>query len=413
MMVKRRATAAMAGAAAAAAAALAIAGCGSSGGSSSAGTASGSPGTSSGNPVKIMVFGSFTQPPFPLEQIKVAAEAAVAHVNKAGGVNGRQIDLIACDDQMSANGAAACGREAVQDQVTAVVGAFTLFGDNIMPLLEQAKIPYILPVAISDMEVSNDLSFPIMSSASPAGAGMYLLKQDGCTTVVFTATQNAQSQASFTNFALPVAKGIGIKTTFVPYATSTTDYTSVAQQIANEGSCVIFGGGAQDTAALVTALQQTGKKFTELPLSTIAFPQSTLTQLGSKANGVKVLSTFYFPSTNKPVVTQAVNEIKAINSSVPIDDTALNSYAAVLTFVQAADQVKGALTGEAVAQVLESPGTVINTGIFPPTNFSKDADFFPPAPRVAGAAFIPYVADNGSYVQDGSPIDLTKAKLGL
>jgi hypothetical protein len=39
--------------------------------------------------------------------------------------------------------------------------------------------------------------------------------------------------------------------------------------------------------------------------------------------------------------------------------------------------------------------------------------FFPPAPRVAGAAFIPYVADNGSYVQDGSPIDLTKAKLGL
>jgi ABC-type branched-subunit amino acid transport system substrate-binding protein len=404
--IKRRATAA---AVAAAAAALAIAGCSSSG----SGSASGAPSASSGSPVKIMVFGSFTQPPFPLEQIKVAAEAAVAHVNKAGGVNGRQIDLIACDDQMSANGAAACGREAVQDQVTAVVGAFTLFGDNIMPLLEQAKIPYILPVAISDMEVNSSLSFPIMSSASPAGAGMYLLKQDGCKTVVFTATQNAQSQASFQNYAQPVAKGIGIKTTFVSYATSTTDYTSVAQQIANAGNCVIFGGGAQDTAALVTALEQTGKKFTYLPLSTIAFPQSTLTQLGSKANGVKVLSTFYFPSTNKPVVTQAVNEIKAINSSVPIDDTALNSYAAVLTFVQAADQVKGTLTGEAVAQVLESPSTIINTGIYPPTDFSKDAGFFPPAPRVAGANFIPYVADNGTYVEDGSPIDLTKASLGL
>src|ERR1700733_3672081 len=172
--VKRHAVAA---AVAAAAAALAIAGC--SSGSSSVSRA---PSASSGSPVKIMVFGSFTQPPFPLEQIKVAAEAAVAHVNKAGGVNGRQIDLIACDDQMSANGAAACGREAVEDQVTAVVGAFTLFGDNIMPRLEQAKIPSILPVAISDMKVNSSLSFPIMSSASPAGAVMYLLKQDGCKT---------------------------------------------------------------------------------------------------------------------------------------------------------------------------------------------------------------------------------------
>jgi ABC-type branched-subunit amino acid transport system substrate-binding protein len=362
--------------------------------------------------VKIMVFGSFTQPPFPLEQIKVAAEAAVAHVNKNGGADGHQIQLIACDDQMSANDASACGREAVQDGVTAVVGAFTLFGDSIMPLLEKADIPYILPVAISDMEVTSKLSFPIMSSASPAGAGMYLLKQEGCKTVVFAATQNAQSQASFTNYAQPVAKGIHIKTTFVPYATSTTDYTSVAQQIANEGSCVIFGGGAQDTAALVTALEQTGKKFTYLPLSTIAFPQSTLTQLGSKANGVKVLSTFYFPSTKKPVVTQAVSEIRAINSSVPIDDTALNSYAAVLTFVQAADKVKGPLTGKAVAQVLQSPDTTIDTGIFPPTSFAKDADFFPPAPRVAGAQFIPYVAQNGTYVQDGAPIDLV-GKLGF
>jgi ABC-type branched-subunit amino acid transport system substrate-binding protein len=269
-----------------------------------------------------------------------------------------------------------------------------------------------MPVAISPMENTSSSSYPVYSSAAPSAAAMYLLKQQGCSTVVFAAPQNAQSAGNYAAYAQPVAKNLTIKTALVAYPESTTNYAAVAQQIADAGSCVIFGGGAQDTAALVTALGQTGKKFTMVPLSTLSFPQSTLTQLGSKANGLKVLSPFYYPSTKQPAVTAAVREIQAIDSSAPVDDAALNAYAAVLTFAQAADLVKGPLTGTAVAQVLSSPSTVINTGIYPAEDFAKDADFFPPAPRVAGATFIPYAARNGVWVQDGAPVDLV-GKLGF
>lgn len=357
-------------------------------------------------PVKIMVFGSFSQPPFPLAQIKTAAEAAVARVNADGGINGAQIELIACDDQMNPNDAAACGRQAVDENVAAVVGGFTLFGDAIMPLIEAANIPYIMPVAISPMENNSADSFPIMSSATPAGAAMLSLEQQGCKNVVFAAPDNAQSQYAFDTFAKPVADNLGITTNAVLYAADTTDYTSVAARVADAGNCVVYGGGPQDSSALFLALSQTGGKFINMALSTIAFPEAVLPQLGDAGDGIQVMSTFFYPSTGNATTEQLVSDIQAIDPKTSIDETAFNAYAAVLTFAQAAAMVEGEITGKAVAAVLSTEGNVIDTGIYAKTDFATAAGFFPPAPRVAGSVFQPYVSKGGIYVENGKPLDL-------
>ena len=47
---------------------------------------------------------------------------AVRAVNADGGIKGRRLDLIMCDSQFNANGSAACGREAVADNVIATIG---------------------------------------------------------------------------------------------------------------------------------------------------------------------------------------------------------------------------------------------------------------------------------------------------
>src|SRR5690625_4188700 len=110
---------------------------------------------------KIMVFGAFSQPPFVLPQIETAAQAAVERVNSEGGIDGVSVQLVSCDDQGNPNTAMECGRQAVDEGVDAVVGTFSLFTDNILPVLTEAEIPFIGSVAFSELETTSENSFPI------------------------------------------------------------------------------------------------------------------------------------------------------------------------------------------------------------------------------------------------------------
>jgi ABC-type branched-subunit amino acid transport system substrate-binding protein len=393
----------LAAAAALGATAAALAGCGSNGASGAS--------DSSGD-IKIMAFGSLSQPPYALSQLATGAKAAVAHVNAAGGVNGHKIQLITCDDKASPNGATACGQEAVQDHVAAVVGSFTLFGDAIVPQLQAANIPYLYNTAISHLEGSSPISFALMSAGTPSGAAIYLLKQAGCNAVVFTAPENPPAQAGWDNYTKPVADNLGLQAHLLLYPPTTTDFSSVAQQIVDAGQCVIYGGGPADTAALITAIRQIKPGFVGMPLSTIAFPQSTLSQLGSSADGIRVPSTYYLPSTGQKASVIAAQEMQKLDPKVTIDDTALNAYAGVIAFSQAAATVHGTVTGSSVLAALKNPATTIHTGLNPPFTFAKNLGFFPALSRVAGSTFIVYRAQGGKLVQDGAPINVS-GKLGF
>lgn len=388
----------------AAAAALALAGCGSETGGSSADA-----GGSNGDSVKIMVFGSFTQPPFALSQVKEAAEAAVAYVNANGGAGGSQIELLSCDDNMTADGAANCGNKAASEGAAAVVGSFSLFGDAIVPILETAGIPYILPTAISELDVTSDQTFAIMSSGTPLAAALPLLKDQGCESVVLTASDNPQSRGNLDAYGIPAAEAAGVELTFVGYPANTTDYTTVAQQVADVSNCIIYGGGAPDSAAIITAISQLDGEFINMPLSTVAFPETILADLGAAAEGVQVPSTYMFPSTGGEAITTAIEEMHKVNPNITIDDPALNAYAAVLTFAEAADLVDGPITAEAITAVLSDPATVIDTGLYPPTTFAEKFGWFPAAPRVAGSFFQVYEAKDGAYIPLGEWVDVSES----
>ena len=65
--------------------------------------------------------------------------AAVKAANARGGIMGHPIDAITCDSQSNNNGAAACGQQAVQDHVFAVIAAAG--EDTYFPYLQKAGIP--------------------------------------------------------------------------------------------------------------------------------------------------------------------------------------------------------------------------------------------------------------------------------
>jgi len=132
--------------AAALALAVAVAACGDDDddggttGSAAEGQASGAP---SGDPLKIGVVAPNGSPVFNDTWSVAAAQAAARAVNDRGGVAGRPVEIVYCNDKGDPNETAKCAREMVSDEVVATVGGSTFGGAALNPVLNAAKIPQI------------------------------------------------------------------------------------------------------------------------------------------------------------------------------------------------------------------------------------------------------------------------------
>src|SRR4051812_22215869 len=96
-----------------------------------------------GTPIKIMAFGTFQSQSLNLDQARAGVEAHVKVLNETGGVAGHEIDVVVCNDNFDPNTAAACARQAVDEGVVAIVGPASGYASSALPILEEAKIPYL------------------------------------------------------------------------------------------------------------------------------------------------------------------------------------------------------------------------------------------------------------------------------
>jgi hypothetical protein len=81
------------------------------------------------------------------------AEAAVARINDAGGIHGRPLELVSCDNENNANAAAACAQQFAADgTLFATVGDVSSFGGDTNPPLEEAGVAGVgtVPLGFGD-----------------------------------------------------------------------------------------------------------------------------------------------------------------------------------------------------------------------------------------------------------------------
>ena len=388
-----------------AAGALALTACGGGGGGG------GSEAGANSDPVKIMAFGSFSQPPFAVPEIVAGARAAVDRVNREGGVAGRQVSLVTCDDKGSPNGAAACGRQAVQERVAAVVGAFTFFGDSIVPLLDKASIPYILPVANNPEENSNRVSFQLFSGATAEIGAYAAVTHDKCAKVAVMANDVASAHALYDGYQVPVAKQVGIAAIPVYIPVTATDIAPfIAQARAAGADCFSYGVSAQLTSAGLRTLAQAGDHARGAS-NALALPEVVLGQISAESQGFLAVSNFYYPSSGKTAAVQLARDIAAVDKSAPVDDASINAYAGVLVFRQAAKSLTD-VTGTSVLGALGGLKT-LDVGLFPPVDMTT-IGYMKTIPRMPHTDLIVYVARDGKYVPSDQPdVDLSKLLAGL
>jgi ABC-type branched-subunit amino acid transport system substrate-binding protein len=100
------------------------------------------------------------------------AQAYGRWVNAHGGLGGRKLHVVTCNEQNDYVGAAKCARLAVKDKAVAVVGSYSQYASSFLSPLESAGIPYIGGYGLTDDEFKSVLSYPVNGGQPALLAGL-------------------------------------------------------------------------------------------------------------------------------------------------------------------------------------------------------------------------------------------------
>ncbi|MFE9484768.1 ABC transporter substrate-binding protein [Streptomyces spororaveus] len=130
----------------------------------------------SGGTVTVMTFAPEETKATNMPGMTGMAKAYERYVNSKGGINGRKLRVLTCNEKNTPSGAADCARKAVAEKAVAVVGSYSQHGRAFMAPLEAEGIPFIGGYGVSSEEFQSPLSYPV-NGGQPvliAGAGHQL-----------------------------------------------------------------------------------------------------------------------------------------------------------------------------------------------------------------------------------------------
>ncbi|GAA3499835.1 ABC transporter substrate-binding protein [Streptomyces prasinosporus] len=144
------------------------------------GVVPGATGGSGDDPITVMTWAPENTDTTNKPGMPAFAQAYARWVNDRGGINGRRINVLTCNDRNDTVAAARCARRAVQENAVAVVGSYSVHADSFLPVLEGAGIPYIGGYGITNDEFTSPLSYPVNGGQPVLLAGLGRTLADTC-----------------------------------------------------------------------------------------------------------------------------------------------------------------------------------------------------------------------------------------
>lgn len=158
------------------------------------------------------------------------AQAYARWVNDHGGLNGRKLKVLTCNDHNDSVGAANCARRAVKAKVSAVVGSYSQYGRSFLSPLEAAGIPYIGGYGLAEEEFVSPLSYPVNGGlvALLAGNGQQLARD--CSRVALVRPDTLAGDLLPGLLSSGLARGGRPPAADIPAAEDSGDYTWQAEK---------------------------------------------------------------------------------------------------------------------------------------------------------------------------------------
>lgn len=376
---------------------------------SACGGSDGAGGSSDAEPIKTMTVAAINSQTGSWPNARTATEAAVEKINAEGGVGGREIELIFCDSQGTPTGLAKCGQQAVQEQVTAVVGGFLLSSAAMISSLETAGIAWIGSAGADNAEYNSEVVFEMGGQlAWQSGAG-YLAAESGCTSLAVIPPDIPAAE-----IALEVIKngfvsggGSADDVSTIPYPPGTADLTAYAARSAT-ADCVLPFVGQQVLPGFLSSLNSIGSdqrlvsfQGTLIPDTASKFPEYT--------QGAVMGGNFADWETSPAWADfrEALQEVEAPDVDYGGSYAQL-SWAAYMAFRDIAEPIADDLDHKTFLEAASRASAVDTGGLTKTLDFTQQFDGLGGKyPRYFNTHATLFSWEDGKPVQDGEFVDMT------
>lgn len=237
--------------------------------------------------IRLMYIGQITDTAntTPRPEALAGVRAAVERINGEGGVNGKSLVLLTCDDKADSNEAAKCAREAVREQVAATVGNNSNFGEAILAILERGNTASIGHLPITQSDFSSSVAFPLQAGSAGMIAGAArLLSEQGAQRIELAAVDSPAGSLN-EQFAAAGVRGTGTAIgdlTLVPL--DAPDYAAYVANVTRGGDAILLGMNSDQAGRFLQELYQSGGD-QPVALTVGALPPEMIERLGSAAEG--------------------------------------------------------------------------------------------------------------------------------
>ncbi|HRI95682.1 MAG TPA: ABC transporter substrate-binding protein, partial [Nocardioides sp.] len=326
--------------------------------------------TFTGDPVTVMTISTYDTDTLNAKAVLDVAQGAVVQINNAGGIGGHELKLITCNDEADPNKAADCARQAADEGVAALVGGFTANGDAIMPVLEEAGIPWFAPPGISAAELSSEYSYPITSGVlGLAGLGQ-LGAEDGCGSVA-SVNYDLPSAGQISQLVdLALENADADKSTLIKVPTTTTDFSTIAQET-SEYDCAVVGTPPQAFLGVAAAGAQLGST-TKYYVVPGGLTDSVAANGAEAVEGTKSLSNF--PDFDDPIWDEAKKYVGDLSDDENGGLSGLyfqNTWVGFRTFLSLVKNSDD-FSASGIKATLDATTQVDTDGFTPPFSFAEE-----------------------------------------
>jgi ABC-type branched-subunit amino acid transport system substrate-binding protein len=311
----------------------------------------------SGSPILVMDEGTFAgsnNPSFGnTPEIESAVNSYFEGLDKSGGISGRQVKVITCNDQANPNLAANCAREAVSDHVIAMIATdHAGNGPTMLPILQQGKVALIESIPLTSPDYTNPVAFVVGSGTAPFGAVAIALVKSGCKKIGAFDYNVASSQAIVDQMRAAI-KPLGATIGDVTVNPSASTFAGTVSTLQSGGyDCMIPVVVPTQLVPLMEAVTAAGVKIKwgQVDEDFTSADFKAMSQAG--ANGGLVSTQWYPQDSSSPAMKQLNADFTANN--VPFEETTVDAWTDSEVVALVAKSITGDLTSSSFLAAMNS-----------------------------------------------------------
>lgn len=363
-------------------------------------------------PIRIMV-PYFELTTIDTRYILAATQARAAAQNAAGGIKGRQVEIVPCDTKFDLAGSEACARLAVSSKVDAFGLGVALVAPppsalspsgvsdtaTVIPILAAGGIPWLGTLTgAGNQEATNPAAFPIGASiVGNAGEAIAMVNQ-GCRRIAFLGSPLGRDpfrRGLSSKGQEPVFEGL------FPFGDPAPAISALA---ARNVDCVYLGALESNIRTFVDTADRAGVQLRYGWFNDLVSERG-LAQLGPLVDGSIV--TGYTRSSldlSDPAVRQYRSELDRYYPGRRYDSGGFGAWGGIDLLLQAMQGIDGDVNANSVMKALRSFKG--NTALFGPVDFTRELAN-PDYRRMSVANAFTYRIFNGKPIRIGEPIDIS------